>query len=617
MNLDFEHLLGVNSCLGSNMAIFLASSDASETPSAHPPFLLASGGTLIVSESKNPSSQELIRGDDKITALCVSNDSELIAVGQRGPRADVSVYHRSGSLIRRFQSHDSSVSALCFSCDDKYLLSSGDAGDPRLFAYDIEAGCAVASASLSLYPIASLASGGYVKDVKRRDTSSYLFGSCGGRTTVLWEFDGKVLRPAPITTPLKQSRECTCLVFSSDKEVLFVGTSTGDVVSVLVKSGVVQGIIGAVSGGVGMVACVGKNSLLVGGGDGAVVSLEISHTSLTLKKRLVLGEGGIKGISVCGFQVLVSTSLGAVYRVKIDEADNLLYTHLTSSSATQLCHLSYPKGFVSDIFAVGEDAVLWNLDNWSPRVIARGVKGRWGDVYGDLCLVGGEEGKVSGWDLDGLTSKSAPRRLWTLNAATQGTSTCGKISKNSKFFATGSATGEVRLWDLKTKTLLTHLKEHTMAVTSLNLSSDDRFAISSSRDRCVMGWDLIAEKRVSTHRGKHGGVNCSVFANNLVIAATQEKTIVFYDLRVSDPVRVVGLSDEPTSVSFWSDTIQEILGFSVGKGVGLMDVGTGRVMSSAIAGCDVGSVVYAPDGKQMAAIADDHCIWLWNVFPDN
>jgi WD40 repeat protein len=53
--------------------------------------------------------------------------------------------------------------------------------------------------------------------------------------------------------------------------------------------------------------------------------------------------------------------------------------------------------------------------------------------------------------------------------------------------------GEVRLWELRSRELISHLKEHKQKITSLVLFEDDAMAFSASRDRCILRWDLKTE----------------------------------------------------------------------------------------------------------------------------
>ena len=57
----------------------------------------------------------------------------------------------------------------------------------------------------------------------------------------------------------------------------------------------------------------------------------------------------------------------------------------------------------------------------------------------------------------------------------------------------GGQLGEVRLWELRSRELISNLKEHQQRVTGLAILDDDTQAISASRDRSILRWDLRNE----------------------------------------------------------------------------------------------------------------------------
>lgn len=63
-------------------------------------------------------------------------------------------------------------------------------------------------------------------------------------------------------------------------------------------------------------------------------------------------------------------------------------------------------------------------------------------------------------------------------------------STNQRFIVSGGASGDVRVWDIRKRDLVSHLKEHTMGVTDLVLFEDDIHLLSCSRDRSFLCWDL-------------------------------------------------------------------------------------------------------------------------------
>jgi WD40 repeat protein len=68
-----------------------------------------------------------------------------------------------------------------------------------------------------------------------------------------------------------------------------------------------------------------------------------------------------------------------------------------------------------------------------------------------------------------------------------------------KFFCSGGGEGDVRVWEMRTREMVSHLKEHTHRVTNVQLVGNETQLITGSRDRALLQWDLKTEKRISAH----------------------------------------------------------------------------------------------------------------------
>jgi WD40 repeat protein len=78
---------------------------------------------------------------------------------------------------------------------------------------------------------------------------------------------------------------------------------------------------------------------------------------------------------------------------------------------------------------------------------------------------------LSGWS-DGRVlahSSETGEQLWFIDKAHPGEVTALTLSHNRRFVLTAGAAGEVRLWELRSRELISHFKEHTQRVNSLAL----------------------------------------------------------------------------------------------------------------------------------------------------
>ena len=217
---ELDHFIGLNS----NIDIVL-----------HPnreQYLYSSGSNIILTNLLKSNENRLITiHDDFVTALALSNDGTIVASGQKGLNSNVIIWDLSTeSIIYTFEEHDNSIQNLLFTHDDRVLVSIGGTDDNKLFFLDMSNGYIIASSRVPTGTVC-VATGGYVKDIKRRNTDKYLFATAGSNGIVLWvldPFEGQV-EAVPIQGDPRAtiSRHITSLSFSDDGEYLFAGTTSG------------------------------------------------------------------------------------------------------------------------------------------------------------------------------------------------------------------------------------------------------------------------------------------------------------------------------------------------------------------------------------------------------
>ena len=622
MSLQYEHLLGSNSGLASGLVQFITPRDHSVPlhSSSNRDIVIAAGGSAVMTSLRTKTEQRISSGhNDFITCLAVSRTRAMFATGQVGETADVVLWdYRSGKELARFEEHDHGVASLAFSHDDRYLISCGNARDARLFVYDTTNQTVVTWHTLESHPTACFINGGYIKDIKRRNTDVFQFASGGPQSLSFWKFDpvNNDMQPLIISSGLKQVRDYTALCYSADFEVCFAGTATGDVLTVLSKSRVVQDSLPIVSGGVSALAMLEGSILLVGAGDGSVATVLVKHTELSLLHRVPINQGRISSMSVSedGADILAATAGGAIVIIKSSALGELKSETWKFVNSASVESVAFGREISEEFITAGQDLTLWNLETFAPTTVARNVHANFACAAADLCVAGGDGGRLYGWDLGSM------KKLWTIDGGTKGAAVTGELSRNLRFVAVGSGEGELRLWDLKTKELITHLKEHAGSINALKLFKTDQFAVTGSRDRCLMTWDLRAEKRLTTHRERYAGINSLCVSDDqvVVVTAAQEKSLTFWDLRMPEPARIVELLGEPKSLSLNSSNT--LLAYSEGKGVRLLDFRTGNKLqqqNSVEHSAQVASVAFSPDEKQVVSVGRDNCILIWNVFATN
>jgi len=78
--------------------------------------------------------------------------------------------------------------------------------------------------------------------------------------------------------------------------------------------------------------------------------------------------------------------------------------------------------------------------------------------------------------------------LWDISDVHKGGVTALQVSYNQRFMITGGENGDIRVWDIKSREMVSHLKEHTSAITSISIFEDDAHALTGSKDRNILCW---------------------------------------------------------------------------------------------------------------------------------
>lgn len=233
-------------------------------------------GANILQGSLHSDRQAAVRPlhDAPVSCLALSHSGRLVASAQEGENSNVYVWDLSTQqVLHSLEEHDVRVQAVAFSHDDRLLLTLGAEDDGKLIAWDTSNGCIVSSNGRVTSGTASLAHGGFVRDVKRRDTHRYQF-ACGGKAGVeLWELDPHSghMQGAPAVAEARSTtaRHVTALCYSLDRERVLAATSSGDFLVVAVKTKRIVAAIAVTKASLDSILAL-KHGLVVGCGDGTV-----------------------------------------------------------------------------------------------------------------------------------------------------------------------------------------------------------------------------------------------------------------------------------------------------------------------------------------------------------
>lgn len=621
--LDLEHCIGFNGTVKHGLLFGEGES-----------VVLASGSTAILGDLSDPHKQDFLRGHTTIlTALALSPKRTYLASGNGGANPDVCVWdYKEKKLMYRLEEHLDGIPCLAFSEDERFLATVGGPTAPVLYIWDMLTGCIVGTSSLRPVDCKAFEWGGRVKDVKRRNTTDFLFATAGD-SVFLWALTPStgIIQHQELSTG-SHRRLYTCLKFTADYRYLLASSESGDITIFNVFSHKHIGHQAATNGIIlSMVVWGGGRSpviVAVGSSSGEITILEqdmededrpmmLGGSLILYPKRRCSVSVGVSSLSISSDlkELLCGTVQGDIYRIR---TTNLEMIHVAANHISPVTAVSFHPDESSQFATVCLEgrAIMWDASTYA--VIASnvlpGVGGTDVCVSDDLIITSWEDGRIRAF------ANTGSKCWWQITDAHKAPIRCMSLAKNQKFVATGSDSGVVRIWNIRTRTMVSHIKEHTAAVNGLHLFDDSKHAISCSRDRSFFCWDLLSEKRVSTHRQELGGINDITLTSDQTgaISVGQERSIGFWDLRSRDPVSRTQSphgKGEALTINLSGDGIT----FATGGTDNMVKLWDTRRPDSSIAeglghSSAVAAVCFAPDQKQLVSVGYDGAVFLWNVF---
>lgn len=527
--------------------------------------------------------------------------------------------------LYKLSEHDFEIVTLDFSHDDRLLLSTGNQSDGKLFIWDMNNGFIVATTTLTPSPFITALKdckwGGFTKDIKGRSTTNYQFASCGSKKISIWSLDpyaGKLNFETLNTSPIVRDYTCVCFSYENEK-YLFAGTSSGDLCIFLVKTKSFISSQILCTNGINVIVTISKEKICTAGGDGNLTLLSIEEGNAKVLSKIELcGSISAMSISHDCLQIIAGTNKGFIYRVRTTDLSRTLQneTHIK-----EVVNGSFIQNVSDKVLTCSVDGTmrLWDLNDYSAKIrcslTANGYP---------MCCYLTDEIILSGWS-DGkirsfLTSNG--NSIWGIDNAHKNGVTTIELSHNQKFIISGGVQGELRIWEIKVKEMVSHLKEHTSKVSSLYLMKDDLHAISCSRDKSILVWDLKTEKRVAAFNQSMGGINSmAVFNDEMKLISTgQDRKITYWDLRQSNPIKIFNTSplqnqeDEIMNLSLSSDNKMFATVGSCGI-VRLWDYSTSKVIAEGKGHSGSGLWIgFTPDQKQVISGGNDGLTVIWNIY---
>jgi WD40 repeat protein/transcriptional regulator with XRE-family HTH domain len=228
---------------------------------------------------------------------------------------------------------------------------------------------------------------------------------------------------------------------------------------------------------------------------------------------------------------------------------------------------------------------------------------------GDRLIVGTATGEIRVYDVFSgtplLTCSGHSDGVWSL-----------AYSPDGLLLISSSDDATIRVWDMRTGQCLSILQDHTNRVRSVAFSPDGRLFASGSDDQTIRLWDVTTGRCLKILQGHTNRVWSVAFSpdGHLLASGSTDQTVRIWEMSSGQCLKILqGHTDWVRSVAFRSvgDTIAS---GSDDASIRLWEVGTGRCLETLHGHSRrVWSIAFSPDGNTLASGSEDQTIRLWDV----
>ena len=233
---------------------------------------------------------------------------------------------------------------------------------------------------------------------------------------------------------------------------------------------------------------------------------------------------------------------------------------------------------------------------------------------GKILAAGNDDSTIVFWDVVKRQPIGQPLRRHT------GSVTKVVFSPNGKILASGSTDGTIRLWDVATHQPIGQpLAHHTDFVWAVAFSPDGKILASGGWDRTIILWDVETQKPITELPNAlgNGQIGSLAFSpNGKILVSGGTGGITFWNMDTQQPIgQQLGDRTGISSLVAFSPDGKIIAsgGGALNRTITLWDVDTQQPLDPPLTGYRMDSAIFSPDGKFLAAVAEDHTIILWDA----
>jgi WD40 repeat protein len=491
-------------------------------------------------------------------SLWISPDERLLAIGASHVGVPVKILDlESGKFVGSLLGHEGAVTALGFSPDGKFILTTEQKGGARLWsATDLKS---VAAFKIPVHSAAAV--------FFDNESKPGLFIACMDRTVKkIYPMDSGArtfdrVHKETITALKVTPDGVRVLTCGRDRQVVVWDGSTGSVLSVLqahqeqiaeVALNPVRDLVATYDpkGGIKIWDCksstVIRNFLAPEG--------EINCLDFTADGDRILAGGRdmvLRVWDVRGRPIVPTLALAKIRPVKKQMKSDKKFKTMIEAAKKAM-----QRGAFSTAYSMLRDSQT--LPGYERSEVAL-------DLILRLKDCGTRVGIHGAWKRKAVEAQSGVMDV--------------VFSSSAIAFLTAQSDHSVRMWSTKTGECVKVLKGHTNLVAAVTLSLNGREAASGSDDRTVRTWDLNSGKNLLTLKGHAESVTTVSYApdGTTLVSGSWDNTLRFWRLPDGNPIKTIkGHEDKISAVEFISN--EHIVSAGFDGVVRMWEVSSGRLL---------------------------------------